>query len=104
MYRWSIALRVNRGMHWPMPLMSNQELKMMQAAIVFGFLGIMAMPVWAEEKQDMMREKSGRHGFKNCRGNEEKSRMSCASSDRNRRGRRGPLFHGLNSRINRREV
>lgn len=57
MYRWSIALRVNRGMLWPMPLMSNQELKMMQAAIVFGFLGIMAMPVWAEEKQDMMREK-----------------------------------------------
>lgn len=57
MYRWSIALRVNRGMLWPMPLMSNQELKLMQAAIVFGFLGIMAMPVWAEEKQDMMREK-----------------------------------------------
>jgi len=39
-----------------MPLMSDQGLKVMQAAMVFGFLGMVAMPVWAEEKQDVMRE------------------------------------------------
>ena len=36
--------------------------------MVFGLLGMLAMPVWAEEKQDMMLKKSGWHEFKN--GNE----------------------------------
>ena len=40
-----------------MPLMSDQGLKMVQAAMLFGFLGMVAMPVWAEEKQDIMSEK-----------------------------------------------
>ena len=39
-----------------MPLMSDQGLKMVRAAMVFGFLGIVAMPVWAEEQQGVMNE------------------------------------------------
>ena len=38
-----------------MPLMSDQGLKMVRAAMVFGFLGMVA-PVWAEEKQGVMNE------------------------------------------------
>jgi outer membrane receptor for ferrienterochelin and colicin len=37
--------------------MSDQRLKMVRAAMVFGFLGMIAMPGWAEEKQDVMRER-----------------------------------------------
>ena len=33
--------------------------------MVFGLLRMLAMPVWSEEKQDMMFEKDGRHEFKN---------------------------------------
>jgi outer membrane receptor for Fe3+-dicitrate len=36
--------------------MSEQGLTMVRAAIVFGLLGMVAPPVWAEEKQDMMNE------------------------------------------------
>ena len=39
-----------------MPLMSDQGLKMVRAAMVFGFLGMVAMPVWAEEHQGVMNE------------------------------------------------
>lgn len=39
-----------------MSLMADQGLKMMRAAIVLGLLGMVAMPVWAEEKQDVMSE------------------------------------------------
>ena len=39
-----------------MSLMSDQGLKMVRAAMVFGFLGTVAMPVWAEEKQGVMNE------------------------------------------------
>ena len=38
-----------------MSLMSDQGLKMVRAALVFGFLGMVA-PVWAEEKQGVMNE------------------------------------------------
>lgn len=40
-----------------MSLMSDRRLKMAQTAVLFGLLGIVAMPVWAEEEQDVMREK-----------------------------------------------
>ncbi|MEK6762993.1 MAG: Plug domain-containing protein [Nitrospirota bacterium] len=39
-----------------MSLMSDRGLKIAQTAIVFGFFGIVAMPVWAEEKQGVMNE------------------------------------------------
>ena len=39
-----------------MSLMSDQGFKMVRAALVFGFLGTVAMPVWAEEKQGVMNE------------------------------------------------
>jgi outer membrane receptor for ferrienterochelin and colicin len=39
-----------------MSLMSDQGLKMVRAAMVFGFLGTVAMPVWAEEQQGVMNE------------------------------------------------
>ena len=39
-----------------MSLMSDQGLKMVRAALVFGFFGMVAMPVWAEEKQGVMNE------------------------------------------------
>jgi outer membrane receptor for Fe3+-dicitrate len=37
-----------------MPLMSDQGLEMVRAALVFGFLGMAAMPAWAEDKQGVM--------------------------------------------------
>ncbi len=40
--------------------MSPDGLKMMQAAIVFGLLGMVTIPIWAEEKQDMLRENEQR--------------------------------------------
>lgn len=40
-----------------MSLMSDQGLKMVQAAVMFGLLGMVAMPVWSGEKQDAMSEK-----------------------------------------------
>ena len=39
-----------------MSLMSDRRSKIAQTAIVFGFFGIVAMPVWAEEKQGVMNE------------------------------------------------
>ena len=39
-----------------MSLMSDQGLKMVRAALVFGFLGMVAIPVWAEEKQGVVNE------------------------------------------------
>ena len=39
-----------------MSLMSDQGLKMVRAALVFGFFGMVAMPVWAEEQQGVMNE------------------------------------------------
>lgn len=39
-----------------MSLMLDQGLKIMRAAMVFGLLGMVAMPVWAEEKQGVMNE------------------------------------------------
>jgi outer membrane receptor for ferrienterochelin and colicin len=39
-----------------MPLMSDQGLKMVQATAMFGVLVMVAMPVWAEEKQDVVSE------------------------------------------------
>jgi outer membrane receptor for ferrienterochelin and colicin len=39
-----------------MSLMSDQGLKIARTAMVFGFFGIVAMPVWAEEKQGVMNE------------------------------------------------
>jgi hypothetical protein len=40
-----------------MSLMSNRRLKMAQAAVLFGLLGMVTMSVLAEEGQDVMREK-----------------------------------------------
>lgn len=40
-----------------MLLMSDQGLKMVQAAAMFGLLGMVGMPVWVGEKQDVMSEK-----------------------------------------------
>lgn len=37
-----------------MSLMSDQGVKMVRAAMVFGFLGAVAMPVWVEEKQGVV--------------------------------------------------
>lgn len=37
-----------------MPSMSDRGLKMVRSAMVFAFLGMMAVPVWAEEKQDVV--------------------------------------------------
>ena len=34
-----------------MSLMSDQGLKIARTAMVFGFLGIVAMPVWAEKNR-----------------------------------------------------
>lgn len=39
-----------------MSLMSDRGSKMVRAAVVFGLLGMVAMPVWAGEKQDVMSE------------------------------------------------
>jgi iron complex outermembrane receptor protein len=39
-----------------MSLMSDQGLRMVRAALVFGFLGMVAMPVWPEDKQSVMNE------------------------------------------------
>lgn len=39
-----------------MSLMSDQGSKMVRAAVVLGLLGMVAMPVWAGEKQDVMSE------------------------------------------------
>lgn len=39
-----------------MPPLSDQGLKMVRATMVFGFLGMVAMPVWAEEKLGVMSE------------------------------------------------
>ena len=39
-----------------MSLMSDQGLKMVRAALVFGFFGMVATPVWAEEQQGVMNE------------------------------------------------
>jgi outer membrane receptor for ferrienterochelin and colicin len=39
-----------------MSLMSDQGLKMVRVAMVFSFLNMVAMPVWAEEKQDVFSE------------------------------------------------
>lgn len=38
------------------PLMSGQGLKMVRVVVMFGLLGMVALPVWAEEKQDVMSE------------------------------------------------
>ena len=40
-----------------MALMLDQGLMMARTTMVFGILGIMAVPVWAEESQDAIREK-----------------------------------------------
>ena len=40
-----------------MSLMSDQGLKTVRLVTVFGLLGMVAMPVWAGEKQDAMSEK-----------------------------------------------
>ncbi|TKB72334.1 MAG: Plug domain-containing protein [Nitrospira sp.] len=39
-----------------MSLMSDQGLKIARTAMVLGFFGIVAMPIWAEEKQGVMNE------------------------------------------------
>ena len=39
-----------------MSLMSDRGSKMVRAAVVFGLLGMVAMPAWAEEKQDVISE------------------------------------------------
>ena len=39
-----------------MSLMSDQGLKIVRTAMVFGFFGMVAMPVWAEEQQGVMNE------------------------------------------------
>ena len=39
-----------------MSLMSDQGMKIVRAAMVFGFLGMVAMPAWAEEQQGVMNE------------------------------------------------
>jgi iron complex outermembrane receptor protein len=39
-----------------MHLKSDHILKVAQAAVVLGFLGTVAMPVWAGEKQDLVSE------------------------------------------------
>ena len=39
-----------------MPLMSGQRLKMVRVAVMFGLLGVVAMPVWAGENQDVVSE------------------------------------------------
>ena len=39
-----------------MSLMSDQGLKMVRAALVFGFFGMVTMPVWTEEKQGVMNQ------------------------------------------------
>ena len=39
-----------------MSLMSDRGLKIARTAMVFGFFGIVAMPVWAEEKQGVVNE------------------------------------------------
>lgn len=39
-----------------MSLMSDQGLKIVRTAMVFGFFGMVAMPVWAEENQGVMNE------------------------------------------------
>jgi hypothetical protein len=77
---------------------------MVRTAMVFGFLGMVAVPVCAEENQDVGSTQSGRLGFKSCGENKQKSRVSCAVSNHSRRERRGPRFRGLNFRINRREA
>jgi hypothetical protein len=38
-------------------LISDQGLNLVRVTMVFGFLGMVAMQVWAEDKQDVMREK-----------------------------------------------
>ncbi len=39
-----------------MPPMSDQRLTMVRTTVVLIFLGTAAVPVWAEEKQDVVRE------------------------------------------------
>ena len=39
-----------------MSLMSDRGLKIARTAMVFGFFGMVAMPVWAEEKQGVVNE------------------------------------------------
>ena len=39
-----------------MSLMSDQGLKIVRTAMVLGFFGMVAMPVWAEEKQGVVNE------------------------------------------------
>jgi len=40
-----------------MPLISEQGLKAVQAALIFGLLNTVTMPGWAEEKQNVVNEK-----------------------------------------------
>jgi outer membrane receptor for ferrienterochelin and colicin len=39
-----------------MSLMSDRGLKIARTAMILGFFGMVAMPVWADEKQDVMNE------------------------------------------------
>lgn len=41
-----------------MPVMSDQELNMLRAALVLGLFGIMAMPIWAAEQQGVASEQA----------------------------------------------
>ena len=72
-----------------MPPLSDQGLKMVRATMVFGFLGMVAMPVWAEEKLGVMNEQ------------ERTARIQELQRDR---ANIVPLFHSLNFLINRQEA
>ncbi|THI88288.1 MAG: Plug domain-containing protein [Nitrospira sp. CG24A] len=57
MCRWSIAWGVSRRGTCLVFLMWNQGVTIAQVAMLFGLLGIVALPVCAEEKQNVISEK-----------------------------------------------
>ena len=87
-----------------MSLWPDQRCTVMRAAMVLVLLGTVVVPVWAEEKQDVLGESERTARIQNSSGNGREWKASCVNSARSRKGRRGPLFRGLNSRISRREA
>jgi len=84
--------------------MSDQELKMLRAALVLGFLGMVAMPVWAEEEQGVVREQARTVRIQELQRERAKVEGELGSSACSRKVRLVPQFHGASSRINRRKA
>lgn len=84
--------------------MLDRRMKIAQVTAIFGLLSIVAMPVWAEEKQGVMNEQERTARIQTLQRERANVEGELRRLQSQPEGTARRLFHGLNSRTNRQEA